>query len=110
GQSMGGTLALHMATHLPVNGVITCAAPVHYQHRFLRFMPLAQKLISTYPKRHGSDVRDEKMKAAYKTYPLLSAYRGGGIPKFSKTCLRRSSGNHCAGKNFPFGTRPDHFG
>jgi carboxylesterase len=69
GQSMGGTLALHMATHLPVNGVITCAAPVHYQHRFLRFMPLAQKLISAYPKRHGSDVRDEKMKAVYQTYP-----------------------------------------
>lgn len=69
GQSMGGTLALHLATHVPVNGLITCAAPVRYRHRFLRFMPIARKFISFYPKRNGCDVRDKKMKAIYKTYP-----------------------------------------
>ncbi|MCI0512022.1 alpha/beta fold hydrolase, partial [candidate division KSB1 bacterium] len=70
GQSMGGTLALHLATHQPVAGIITYAAPVTFAHRLLPWIPWIQKFYRYYPKKYGADVHDPEMKARLKHYPV----------------------------------------
>jgi carboxylesterase len=70
GQSMGGTLALHLATHQRVDGIITYAAPVTFAHRLLPWIPWIQKFYHYYPKKYGTDVRDPESKARLKHYPV----------------------------------------
>jgi len=73
GQSMGGTLALHLASHYPVNGILAYAAPIEFHHSLLRFIPLLKRFIRYYPKSQGNDVADEAAKSrlpAYQVYPL----------------------------------------
>ncbi|MDQ6824934.1 MAG: alpha/beta fold hydrolase [Candidatus Eremiobacteraeota bacterium] len=43
GQSMGGTLGLHLAAHHPVDGIVTIAAPVYMAIPIERGIPLAHR-------------------------------------------------------------------
>lgn len=73
GLSMGGTLALHLATHQPVQGVISFAAPVTFENPKLRYIPLIKKFIRFYPKKDGPDIHDPDAKLkirCYNQYPL----------------------------------------
>lgn len=75
GQSMGGALALHVASKFPVDGLITMAAAVFLKDWRLRFLPLARRLITYQYKSKGPDIRDKDSKAAsvsYPKYPLSS--------------------------------------
>jgi len=75
GQSMGGALALHVASKFPVDGLITMAAAVFLKDWRLRFLPLARRLITYQYKSKGPDIRDKQSKAAsvsYPKYPLSS--------------------------------------
>ncbi len=73
GQSMGGTLALHLGTHSTPAGIMTFAAPVKFHHPLLAFYPLVKWFYRNYPKKYGNDIRDPEMKkqlASYQVYPL----------------------------------------
>ncbi|MEL6821531.1 MAG: alpha/beta fold hydrolase [Calditrichota bacterium] len=75
GQSMGGALALHVASKFPVDGLITMAAAVFLKDWRLRFLPVARRLITYQYKSKGPDIRDKESKAAsvsYPKYPLSS--------------------------------------
>ena len=75
GMSMGGTLALHLAAHRPLAGVVSLSAPVRF--------PGWQKLAARYlkgvvkyrKKRGGEDVRDTSARewlGSYRRYPLYA--------------------------------------
>lgn len=76
GLSMGGTLALHLAAHRPVDGVIALSAPIEFpgwQTMAVRYLKGLKKFRH---KRGGEDVRDESAKAklgSYQKYPLYAA-------------------------------------
>lgn len=73
GQSMGGTLALHLGSHYSPAGIITFAAPLIFQHALLKFYPLVKYFCHYYPKKYGNDIRDAEMKQkleSYQVYPL----------------------------------------
>ena len=69
GQSMGGALALHLASHHPVAGVITLAAAVFLKDWRLHLLPLARHLVPYQYKSKGPDIRDKKIKPHIPTYP-----------------------------------------
>lgn len=70
GQSMGGTLALHLGSHHPVNGIISIAAPVKYERKELRYIPLLKRFMKYYPKKHGNDIGDPELKERHQSYPV----------------------------------------
>ncbi|MFQ5865927.1 MAG: alpha/beta hydrolase [bacterium] len=75
GLSMGGTLALHLAAHYPVHGVISMAAVIKLPTWKKIFAKNLDGLIKFRRKRGGEDVRDESAKSqleSYQRYPLKS--------------------------------------
>ena len=76
GLSMGGTLALHLAAHNTVNGVISMSAAMDlpsWKKVTVRFLKGLKKFRN---KRGGEDVRDQTAKeqlASYQRYPLYAA-------------------------------------
>jgi len=69
GQSMGGTLALFLASCFPVNGIITLAGAVFLKDWRLKLLPVAKHLITFNKKSKGPDIRDAAMKAIIPSYP-----------------------------------------
>jgi len=69
GQSMGGALALHLASHHRVAGVITLAAAVFLKDWRLRLLPLARHIVPYQHKSRGPDIRNKKIKPLIPTYP-----------------------------------------
>ncbi len=75
GQSMGGALALHLASHHPVAGVITLAAAVFLKDWRLRLLPLARHIVPYQHKSKGPDIRNKNIKPhipTYSKYPVRS--------------------------------------
>lgn len=68
GQSMGGTLALLLASQLPVEAVITLAGPVLLKDWRLIILPIAKHLITYNKKSKGPDIRDKSLKPFIPTY------------------------------------------
>lgn len=75
GLSMGGTLALHLAAHKPVNGVIALAAAVE----FPRWQKVAARklkgVLRFRKKQSGEDVRNQSAKTrlgSYRRYPYYA--------------------------------------
>ncbi len=72
GLSMGGTLALHLAAHKKVRGIVCLAAPVMFP-RWQRLGVTALSQVIRYrKKRRGEDVRDQDAKGklgSYRRYP-----------------------------------------
>lgn len=73
GLSMGGTLALHLASHYPVQGIFTFAAPVLFDNPKIRYISLVKKFFKYYPKQGGPDIHNLEAKQkirCYNQYPL----------------------------------------
>ncbi|MFQ5771366.1 MAG: alpha/beta hydrolase, partial [bacterium] len=75
GLSMGGTLALHLAAHKPVQGVISLAAAVDFPHWQKLAARSLKGIIKFRHKKGGEDVREQAAKAklgSYQRYPLYA--------------------------------------
>ncbi len=73
GQSMGGTLALHLAAHHPVEGIITLAAAVFLKDWRLKLFPLVRYVMPYHFKSKGPDIRKKSIKhlvPTYSRYPM----------------------------------------
>ncbi len=76
GLSMGGALALHLAAHRPVQGIVALSAPVEFPAWQTNSIKLVKRLKKFRYKKNGEDVRDTSMKpklASYQRYPLYAA-------------------------------------
>ena len=69
GLSMGGALSLHLASHHPVDGVISMAGAVFLKDWRLHLLPFARHIIPYQYKSKGPDMRDEKLKQQVPSYP-----------------------------------------
>jgi len=75
GLSMGGTLALHLAAHKPVAGVIALAAPVTFPAWQRITVKLLKNILKFRKKRGGEDIRDLAQKpklGSYRRYPYYA--------------------------------------
>lgn len=73
GYSMGGVLALHLATQNNLNGIISINSPIFLKSRYVPFIPLV-RLVETYTAKGAEDIVqfiDEK-RVAYDSIPLNS--------------------------------------
>ncbi|MFQ5825343.1 MAG: alpha/beta hydrolase, partial [bacterium] len=76
GLSMGGTLALHLAAHYSVNGLISMSTAIELPTWKKVMIRNLNGIIKFHKKRGGEDVRDESAKsqlASYQRYPLKAA-------------------------------------
>jgi carboxylesterase len=75
GQSMGGALALNIASQYSVDALVCLAAAVFLKDWRLKFLPLAKKIITYQFKSKGPDVslkEAKKNSVSYSKYPLSS--------------------------------------
>ncbi len=75
GQSMGGALVLHLASHHPVDGVISLAGAVFLKDWRLYLLPLARHILTYQHKSRGPDIRNKALKSqvpSYHKYPVKS--------------------------------------
>ncbi|GAB4377095.1 MAG: alpha/beta fold hydrolase [Calditrichia bacterium] len=75
GLSMGGTLALNLAAHHPVDAVISLAGAVFLKDWRLFLLPIARYLIPYNYKSKGPDIRLKELKTCvptYRKYPVKS--------------------------------------
>jgi len=70
GQSMGAALALHLAAHYEVNGVITLAPGLFFKKKRVRFIKLLIPFKRFYYKSSGSDIKANVQTLAYDKIPL----------------------------------------
>ncbi len=72
GLSLGGALALHLAAHEPLAGVVSVAAPIYYKHRlefFFRAFPFLFQLIPYVKKNYDDDdTQDPDVRAIHPAY------------------------------------------
>jgi carboxylesterase len=59
GQSMGGTLALHLAAHYQVNGISVLAPGIFFKEKKTRFLPWVAPVRRYRKKKNGPDIRDD---------------------------------------------------
>ncbi len=81
GQSMGGTLALLLASQYPVDAVITLAGAVLLKDWRLLVLPIAKHFLTYNKKSKGPDIRDKSMKPLIPTY---SKYPVTAVEEFVK--------------------------
>jgi carboxylesterase len=75
GQSMGGAIALQIASHHSVDGVITLAGAAFLKDWRLKLLPLARHIVPYQHKSKGPDIRNKELKsevASYHKYPVKS--------------------------------------
>lgn len=87
GQSMGGTLALLLASQLPVDAVITLAGAVLLKDWRLIILPIAKHLITYNKKSKGPDIWDKSLKPlipTYSMYPLMAVEEFVKLLNFTK--------------------------
>lgn len=75
GQSMGGALALHVASNKAVPAVITMAGALFIKDWRMKLLPVAKRILKYQHKSRGPDIRDQQAKAhsaAYPKYPFTS--------------------------------------
>ena len=75
GQSMGGAIALQIASHHSVSGVITLAGAAFLKDWRLKLLPFARYIIPYQHKSKGPDIRNKEIKgrvASYHKYPVKS--------------------------------------
>jgi carboxylesterase len=68
GQSVGGTLGLHLASHHQVDGIITLAGAVFLKDWRLFLLPLARHIVPYHYKSKGPDIRNKSIKRSVPTY------------------------------------------
>lgn len=75
GQSMGGALALSLASHYSVDAIVTLAGAVFLKDWRLKFLPFAKNLFHYQYKSRGPDISLKEVKkqsASYHKYPIKS--------------------------------------
>ena len=75
GQSMGGAIALQIASHHKVDGLITLAGAAFLKDWRLKLLPLARHIVPYQHKSKGPDIRNKELKsevASYHKYPVKS--------------------------------------
>jgi carboxylesterase len=75
GQSMGGALVLHLASHHPVDGIISLAGAAFLKDWRLKLLPFARCFLTYQHKSKGPDIKNKSLKSkvpSYKKYPLQS--------------------------------------
>ena len=72
GFSMGGSLAIHLAAHYEVNGVVALAPGMYLRNKLARFSGLLSPFFWYSKKRSGPDVKAEVETISYKKIPLKS--------------------------------------
>lgn len=72
GMSMGGTLALHLAAHYEVNGVVALAPGLFLRNRFAGLSGLLSPLVPYSRKRTGPDIKADVQTNSYDRIPLKS--------------------------------------
>ena len=76
GLSTGGTLALNLAAHEPVQGIVALSTPIKFPAWQITAIKFLKRIKKYRYKRNGEDVRDTSMKpklASYKKFPLYAA-------------------------------------
>lgn len=73
GLSTGASLALHLAAHYQVEGVVALAPAIYLKNRYSKLLPFLKYFTFYSKKKNGPDVSDEKAKAGlvgYEKIPL----------------------------------------
>jgi len=94
GQSMGGALALNLATRFKVDALVTFAAAVFLNDWRLKFLPLAKMFLHYQYKSKGPDVFSREAKknsVSYNKYPLKSLEQLLLLLKHTKNHLEQVS-------------------
>lgn len=76
GLSMGGALALHLAAHAQMQGVIALAAAIKFPDWKRRLVRALKRVMPWSHKRGGEDVKDDAAKVklgSYRRFPLYAA-------------------------------------
>ena len=95
GASMGGALALHLASLFPINGIVTCAAVLHFKDHFtLQWInPLTKFFYKTVSKRKrfNKNIRNDLKFNGYNQYPLVALNEYFKMAKLIKSRLNKIS-------------------
>jgi carboxylesterase len=94
GQSMGGALALNLATHFRVDALVTLAAAVFLNDWRLKLLPYAKMFFHYQYKSRGPDVfsiEAKKSSVSYNKYPLKSLEQLLLLLKHTKNHLEQVS-------------------
>jgi len=92
GTSMGGLLALALASELPIAGLATIGTPLELRVPPDPLLALVQRLRPFLPKRGGPDIRDPAARARHPTYsvmPVASVRQLVELQRFVKQRLSR---------------------
>lgn len=71
GQSMGGCLAMYLASFYPVSGVIAISSGLKLTDKKLWMLPLAKHFIRFIPKRNGPDLKNPEAKQQEVHYSVM---------------------------------------
>lgn len=71
GVSMGGLVALDLASDEPVDALVTIGTPLWLHHPLARLIPLAKYLSPMQRKRRGSDICDEAARERHPSYDVM---------------------------------------
>ena len=71
GLSMGGLIALHLAAHYPVAGIVTMSAPAYIADWRFRFLPLARPFVRWVTPGGESDLTDPEAESRFSAYSRL---------------------------------------
>lgn len=82
GQSMGGCLAMYLASFYPVNGVIAIASGLKLSDKKLWMLPLVKYFIRFIPKLNGPDVKNPEAKLREVHYPVMPVRSVMQLQKF----------------------------
>lgn len=72
GMSMGGALALHLAAHYEVNGIVALAPGLFLRNRFAAMSGMLSPLVPYSKKRNGPDIKADVQTNSYDRIPLKS--------------------------------------
>ena len=70
GLSMGGSLALHLAAHYEINGVIAMAAGLYLKNKFSKIVPFIKPLHAIMKDNSRSDIKAKVARIKYEKVPL----------------------------------------
>jgi len=68
GQSMGGTLALHLAAHYRFDGVVGLAPGLFFKEKRTCLLPLVSRILRFRKKNKGPDIHDQEERIRQKPY------------------------------------------
>lgn len=89
GSSLGGLLALHLATTKPVAALAVVATPLRVENRWARFVPILKHFVRHYVKEGGADIRDEQAARKHLSYPVIPVHTIHELQRLQRRVRRR---------------------